>query len=1370
MAKMSVGKMDAFDRNKDNWATYIDRLEQYFIVNDVQDDRKVPLLITAMGADSYDLLVTLCTPTKPSEKTYNELVKLMSSHLQPRPSVLAERYKFRQRKQSKNESIADFIADLQKLTKYCEFGTWLDDSLRDQFVCGLYNETIRMRLFTEKDLKFAKAKGLAIAMEAAEVNAAAVESRGRSSGNDATTPCFSISNDKHSNFKTPLRNTRSYPKSDEQTKVVRNEVNRWRPNGQRPNNSYRGPVTSRSADGNRAQVGQGQGTCSACGGAHAAQTCKFRLYVCRVCNQDGHLKKMCPRLTKVNYVEDEYSEEETYDLEVNLSFVKEDNFSKYKPYYVTLNVNNHDIKMEIDTGSAISCISPKVYEKYFSNCELKPGHLILRYYSGEKVRPLGRLKPLIKYKDRSMPLDLFVIEDGKTNLLGRQWLVELGIIKVSFESDLINYVKTSRDFNLSNFSSRFKSVFSEGLGRYNGGLVSLRVRPDAHPVFLRARPLAYALREPVERELERLERDGVITPVETSEWATPIVPVVKSDGTIRICGDYKISLNKHLDVDRFPLPRVEDLFTKLHGGQKFSKIDLSQAYAQLVLDDTAKYTVINTHKGLFKYNRLIYGLSSSPGIFQRILEQMFADLPKVGVFLDDVVITGENDKEHIGNLYRVFERLEKYGLKIKKDKCSFLANSITYLGYVVDKEGLHTCPKKVRDILNVTTPSNVSELRSFLGMAMYYAKFVRNISTILTPLYELLKKNVKFEWSQSCQEALNKVKRLLASSEVLAHYSPDLPLILTTDASSVGVAAVISHAWPDGTERPIAYASRVLNSAEKAYSQIEREGLAIIYGVKKFHQYLYGRRFILRTDHKPLVTIFGDKAGIPVMAASRMQRWAIILGGYQYDIEYVHTTKNGADALSRLPPHRPDSNQTSEEITYLNFVQNFLPLTSQDVQKATEKNIILRQVLTYIRGGWPASSTSEELKPFFSRRHELYVEGGCVMWGYRMVIPENLRANILKELHSSHQGMVKMKSVARSFVWWPNIDSDIEAMSRNCAICAVEACAPPRVKSQPWPYYSEPWSRLHVDFLGPYEGRTFFILIDSTTKWIEAFLMTRTTAKAVIKVLRETFARFGLPKEVVSDNGPPFTSQEMDEFMRLNGITHTFTAPYHPSSNGAAEGAVKLCKRAIKKAIRENRDIEETLQTFLLNYRNCEQGTTGETPAMLLQKRRLRSRLDQLKPTCAVEKRVHRAQHKQIESAGGILPNQMDEGDPVWVQEFNARDKWVPGTVSKVTGSRNYVVTKENGTTCSRHLDQLKSRYAYCLPSSSPSDSTPQVSPLRASVPPPRSPAAPAPAPPAPAPAPAPLAPHAAPALTLAPAPELKRIRKPPVRFGFEID
>lgn len=247
---------------------------------------------------------------------------------------------------------------------------------------------------------------------------------------------------------------------------------------------------------------------------------------------------------------------------------------------------------------------------------------------------------------------MYIVDRGKKPLLGRQWLIKLNI-EVPFKNCFNNSVSESK-LNVQSLSSRYCKVFSDGLGRYTGGEVSLRLRADARPVFLRARPLAYALREPVERALDQLLRDNVIAPVDASDWATPIVPVIKSDGSIRICGDYKLTVNKCLEVDRFPLPRIEDLLTKIQGGKKFTKIDLSQAYAQLCLsDESKKYTVINTHRGLFKYNRLIYGLSSSPGIFQRTIEQIFADIPKVGVFLDDVILTGRDDKEHLEILYRV---------------------------------------------------------------------------------------------------------------------------------------------------------------------------------------------------------------------------------------------------------------------------------------------------------------------------------------------------------------------------------------------------------------------------------------------------------------------------------------------------------------------------------------------------------------------------------------------------------------------------------------------------------------------------------------------------------------------------------------------
>jgi hypothetical protein len=743
------------------------------------------------------------------------------------------------------------------------------------------------------------------------------------------------------------------------------------------------------------------------------------------------------------------------------------------------------------------------------------------------------------------------------------------------------------------------------------------------------------------------------------------------------------------------------LLTKLHGGQKFTKLDLSQAYAQFELDDDSKkYAVINTHKGLFRYNRLIYGLASSPGIFQRKLEQLFADMPRVGVFLDDVIITGANDQEHLTTLTEVFKRLQKYGLKVKRSKCSFFADSVTYLGFVISKKGVHTCPDKLEAIEKVPVPRNTTELRSFLGLVMYYAKFIPNISSLLAPLYRLLRKDVRFCWDESCDQAFNLVKDKLVSSEVLAHYSPEWPLVLTTDASSVGVGAVISHLISEGAhdkdsegfrERPVAYASRSLNKAERGYSQIDKEALSIIFGIKKFHQYLYGRKFILRTDHKPLVTIFGNKVGIPIMAASRMQRWAVLLSGYNYDIEYVPSDKNAADALSRLPTGAQAKER--KEVTYVNFIQNFLPITRKVVKESTFSDDELQKVVLYLQSGWPKQGQEDgSLKPYSQRKTELYLDRGCVVWGYRLVIPKILQKEVLKELHTGHMGIVKMKSIARSYVWWPGIDADIERTCHECATCAAEGAAPPRSAPQPWPYISRPWSRLHLDFLGPLGGKMYLILIDASTKWLEAFAMQKTTASAVIKVLEETFARFGLPLEIVSDNGPPFTSKEYQHFLLQNGIKATYSAAYHPSSNGAAEGAVKLCKRTIKKALRDGHNVDSALQSYLMMYRNVEHSSTGVSPAMLLQHRILRTRLELLKDSREVETRARDEQQRQVRCAGGAA-RQFNVGDRVWTRDFREGRKWISGQVDRKVGSRNYVISRENGPPMKRHVDQIKCRW-----------------------------------------------------------------------------
>lgn len=1263
---MSIGKIGEFDATVGNWTLYVERLEMYFKVNSIEKGLWLPTLIAVIGEGSYELLSNLVSPKKPADMEYAAVTEVMRKHLQPKQSVMAERYRFRQRRQASDEKVSQYISELKKLSKYCDFAATLEDNLRDQIVCGLRSDLIRQRLFAEDNLTYESAVKLASALEAAERDAAVVEQAGASVA--GTVHALSARSEQRG----------------------RGRSGHAGAGAGRAAAAARGPSAGRS--------------CAACGSHdHADAGCRFRNYVCRLCGNKGHLKRACPerarrpggpaRHSRVHGIEASGAQEDTLSEDSE----REENvhqlcLNSYRPVSITVMVDDVPVKMEVDTGAAVSCVSKLTYLKYFKHNPIEKTDVVFRFYDGTKMRPVGTIKPMVKYKNKSKYLELFIVEGGSTSLIGRHWLAELGI-KIpacqQIDSNMVDNCKLE-GIDLSILMDRYKELFSGGLGRFTGGMATLRVREGAVPVYCRARPLPYAVKDQVDAQLDDMLREGIIEPVNTSEWATPLVPVRKADGGLRICADYKVTLNPALLVDRFPLPRVEDLLVGLNGAQVFSKIDLSQAYNQIELDESKEFTVINTHRGLFKYNRLVFGLSSSPGIFQRIMTNLFNDIPNVECFLDDVIIATKDEKQHLITLDKVFHRLHSHGLKLKKSKCLFMADEVRYLGYIISKDGLKVDPGKVEAITKIPRPSNVNEVRSFLGLVNFYAKFVKNISTILAPLYRLLQKKVEWQWSDSCELAFNKIKNILTSAEVLVHYDPNKQLIVTCDASSHGVGGVLTQPGGAGAERPVAYVSRSLTDAEKNYSQIDKEALAIVFCLEKLHQYLYGRKFTLRTDHKPLVSIFGPKVGVPAMAASRLQRWAIKLSAYTYDIEYVNTKLNGADGLSRLPLKIKIKPSTEiPEQTYLHFAQDAMLLDYEVIKKFTHRDPMLSRLLVYLRNAWPKENEVKTMQPFFNRKEELYEELGCIMWGHRVVVPEGCRGSVLAALHEAHMGIVKTKALARSYVWWPGVDEAVEALCRACAVCAAEADAPPRHAPSLWPWPTKPWSRIHVDFLGPFLGKIYLVMVDARTKWIEAFEVPSTAAQHTITKLSETFARWGLPKQIVSDNGPPFTSTELSSFLDKSGIEHTFAAPYHPASNGAAENAVRTIKRVIKKAARQKINISEALNTFLLYYRNVEHSTTGASPAALMLGRQVRTKLDALRPDC--EGRVRAAQRRQA-AGGGAPAHAYRPGDPVWVRQHQGPARWVPGEVSEQLGNRNYKTVDSDGKSAHRHVDQLRRR------------------------------------------------------------------------------
>ena len=673
--------------------------------------------------------------------------------------------------------------------------------------------------------------------------------------------------------------------------------------GQKPVHQIR---RNQSASRSQPPAAAPQLTCYRCGGNHKANKCSFKDAECHFCHKKGHISTVCrnklkqqgkskPPPRRTNQVEtQEGTESPEYSL---FHFHPEGSL----PFTVQISVNKSLLTMEVDTGATLSLISQATYRKLWTKGDAPPLHRTearLKSYAGEPIAVEGSINVDVKYLDQYASLPLLVVTGDGPSLLGRDWLKHFKL-----DWSQLNSVKRDHDASIQQLLDRHPALFKDELGKLEGETAKIYIDSDAKPQFYRARQVPYTLKVQVEAEIDRLVKEGVIEPVQFSEWAAPVVPVLKRDGSVRLCGDYKLTVNRAAKTDTYPLPRIEDLFASLAGGTVFSKLDLAQAYLQVPLDEASKkYVTVNTHRGLFQYNRLPFGVASTPSIFHRIMENVLQGLTGVCAYLDDILVSGKTPEDHMQNLEAVLERLEQAGLRLKRAKCLFMFPSVEYLGFQISAKGLQPTSEKVRAVQNAPAPTDVSQLKSFVGLVNYYGKFLPDLSHVLAPLYRLLQKSAKWVWEEQQQKAFKEVKSMLTSDCLLAHFDPTEDLVLACNASPYGVGAVLSHRYSDGQERPIAFASRSLGAAEKKYSQLEKEGLAIVFGVKKFHMYLFGRHFEIVSDHKPLQHLFHHTRGTPTMASARIQRWALTLGGYDYSISYKPGDKHGnADLFSRLP-------------------------------------------------------------------------------------------------------------------------------------------------------------------------------------------------------------------------------------------------------------------------------------------------------------------------------------------------------------------------------------------------------------------------------------------------------------------------------------
>ena len=782
-----------------------------------------------------------------------------------------------------------------------------------------------------------------------------------------------------------------------------------------------------------------------------------------------------------------------------------------------------------------------------------------------------------------------VAENGDI-LLGRDSAVECGVLNL--ESSSARLVAEPDNFRATR-EAEFPEVFT-GIGYLKNYQAKIHVDLAIRPVAQKPRPVPFALQQKVTDKLRELIEDDIIEPVQgPTPWVSPIVVAPKPNGDIRLCIDTR-RVNDAVVHGRFPFPTVDETLHKINGSSVFTKLDLRAGFHQIELDEESRqYTVFATADGLFQYKRLMFGLSSAPELYQRIIQQVLSGCKGCENIADDLVVHGRTLQEHDGNLRKVMRRLAERGLTVNGGKCSFRKPSITFFGLQLSSSGVSPTPEKVKALREAPAPTYASETRSFLGTVGFSGRFIPDLATIAEPLRRVSQAGAIFEWGTVQQQAFDMLKDRLTSATSLAYFDSTAPTEVITDASPFRLGAVLVQTQ-DGVRRAISYASRTLSSVERHYSQTEREALAIVWSCERLRQYLIGRKFTLVTDHQRLRAIYSPSS----RPSARIERWVLRLQEFDFDIRYVPGRQNIADALSRLPvPEEAAAPSVESSVRAVAAAAVPVALSAREVERASETDPELELVRScLLSDDWANIPTA-----YVAARYELAAVGFIVLRGTRIVVPQSLHRQVLELAHEGHQGIVRTKSRLRQKVWWPGIDKDAERLCPACVSC--QSVNPPEVSPpiQPTPLPRHPWQHLAVDLLGPLPtGEHLMVLVDYYSRFYEVDVLRSTTSEVVIERLAAHFARHGFPDSLQSDNGPQFVSASFVAFLEEHGVQHRRTTPYWPRANGEVERQNRSILKALRITNSQGLPLHRELTRYLSMYRTTPHVATGHTPASLL--------------------------------------------------------------------------------------------------------------------------------------------------------------------------
>jgi hypothetical protein len=1130
------------------------------------------------------------TLSKDQDLAYADSVKLLDDYFLPMANVPFERHQFRQLCQTADETVAQFVCRLRQSASTCDFGETESDAIRDQVIDKCRSINLRRKLLERDKLSLDDVLKVANAYEAV----------------DRQLKAF-----------TPPSNVQSGATAS--VHAVRGSQ------------SSRGRGTHQSFQHRGVQ-------CYACGRhGHMSSdaSCPAKGKTCSYCCEVGHFKQKCPKAYqdrkkqqpgkpksnsgnrhfkkdkrekgKVNQLDEDYSSDDGYTFAVDTGSTKSG----------TIDLTIGGVKLSdvlIDSGANRNVIGKSTWEYLKEKgikCKSKKATQKVYPYLSEPLELLGLFDTIVECPVTGISAKMqFVVtaKDGRS-LLGRESSESLGVLRVgpSSSQPCVNVVAPE----ISTITEKFSDLFCDKVGLLRDYQLKLHIDDSVRPVAQPVRRIPFGLRDKVNRKLDQLLADDIIeeVPEGPTGWVSPLVVIPKGDD-VRICVDMRRA-NCAIVRERHPIPAIDDLLVDLNQATVFSKIDLKMGFHQVELEPESRHiTTFVTHRGLYRYRRLMFGISSAPEKYQRLISDVIRG-DGVANIADDIIVFGRNETEHNERLTNVLTKLQNAGLTVNKKKCEFGLKSLTFFGHQLTSNGISPSDEKIEAIVRAEPPTCASELRSFLGLVQFCARFIPDLSTVAEPLQRLCRKNTKFIWGAEQQSAFKKLKKCMSSAQTLAYFQTDAKTRVIADASPFALGAVLTQWQSDGTPgwRVVSYASRGLTDVERRYSQTEKEALALVWACERFRLYLYGLPFELETDHRPLQYIFQAKS----RPAARVERWVLRLQAFEFNVVYRPGKSNIADCLSRLNK-KPNCEKGETFDDLCNLVEVTVPcaITVSDFNAASKVDEEIRMLCDCIQtGNWNESPKC--ISNYLPMKNELCVCGDMVLRGTRLVVPEKLRKTVLQLAHEGHQGIVKTKTRLRSKVWWPSMDKQAEKFCKSCYECQLvsqNTLPEPMARSLP---PDGPWQMCAADLLGPMPtGESLLVIVDYYSRYFEAVIMRSTTSEKVVAALTQIFARFGVPQSLKTDNGPQFVSGIFTKFLNEYGITHLTSPPLWPQANGEVERQNRSILKALRIAHSQNRNWREDMQTYLLAYRSTPHASTGSSPFRLMFGREMRTKLPEL--------------------------------------------------------------------------------------------------------------------------------------------------------------